>query len=63
MLLCVISNIKSAHAVPYSIVPMEHGITEQQEGSGESGDAGIFEITDFTNATQWERYSPSLLEC
>ena len=36
---------------------MEHDITEQQEGNGESGDAGIFEITDFTNATQWERYN------
>lgn len=40
------------HEIFKQVFRMELGMEERSEGGSE---AGIFEITDFTNATPWER--------
>ena len=36
---------------------MEQVSEQEGDAASSGGDAGIFEITDFTNASPWERYN------
>ena len=36
---------------------MEQVSEQEGDAASRGGDAGIFEITDFTNASPWERYN------
>ena len=39
------------------VAPMEQVSEQEGDAASSGGDAGIFEITDFTNASPWERYN------